>query len=259
MNTTKSNNGLITKIWGGCGWEFLHSITFGYPLNPTDVQKENYKLFFQQLGHVLPCIYCRESYLEYINSGDTKLTDHVFESRENITYWLYLLHERINKKLDVNYEIEYNDVVKKYESFRANCASSNSNSNKDSQGCVTPLDYKVFSFRYLYNKDSPVIPLILAKKFFHLAKFYDIDNKYCEFIKLAEAVNGDIKKLKKLSTWKIRNILCQKQIKYMRLHGIASVDDDTGLITNDELKLIMFMSSNLSIAELYEIANKFNK
>ncbi len=35
------HNGLITKIWGGPGWIFNHSVTFGYPINPTDVQNIN--------------------------------------------------------------------------------------------------------------------------------------------------------------------------------------------------------------------------
>ena len=41
--TTNINNGLITKIWGPGAWEFLHSVTFGYPVSPTDEQKQYYK------------------------------------------------------------------------------------------------------------------------------------------------------------------------------------------------------------------------
>ena len=35
--------------WGPGGWEFLHSITFNYPLDPIDTDKENYRIFFNQL------------------------------------------------------------------------------------------------------------------------------------------------------------------------------------------------------------------
>jgi hypothetical protein len=50
------NNGLITKIWGPALWIGEHSISFGYPLNPTDEEKLAYKKHFESLADVLPCI-----------------------------------------------------------------------------------------------------------------------------------------------------------------------------------------------------------
>jgi hypothetical protein len=44
------NNGLITKIWGPAMWESLHCIAFGYPVEPTDEQRQNYKDFFTSLS-----------------------------------------------------------------------------------------------------------------------------------------------------------------------------------------------------------------
>jgi hypothetical protein len=45
-NLNNSNNGLITKIWGESAWIFGHSITFGYPINPSIEQRNNYKNYF---------------------------------------------------------------------------------------------------------------------------------------------------------------------------------------------------------------------
>ena len=45
--------------WGPGGWAFMHTITFNYPLNPTDDDKQHYKNFFQSLKYILPCNYCR--------------------------------------------------------------------------------------------------------------------------------------------------------------------------------------------------------
>ena len=45
-----SNNGLISKIWGPGLWIGLHSISFGYPINPSEEQKKNYKQFFELVG-----------------------------------------------------------------------------------------------------------------------------------------------------------------------------------------------------------------
>ena len=41
----KSNNGFNTAIWGSCMWLFLHTISFNYPVKPTEDVKKNYKSF----------------------------------------------------------------------------------------------------------------------------------------------------------------------------------------------------------------------
>ena len=33
--------------WGPGGWDFLHSITFNYPLEPNDLDKKIYSDFFK--------------------------------------------------------------------------------------------------------------------------------------------------------------------------------------------------------------------
>ena len=52
--------------WGNPGWEFLHTITFNYPLKPTSDDKKRYIEFFNSVGKMLPCKYCRDSYNIYI-------------------------------------------------------------------------------------------------------------------------------------------------------------------------------------------------
>ena len=44
-----ANNGLLTKIWGPAMWKGLHCIAFGYPIEPTIEQQEEYKLFFRTI------------------------------------------------------------------------------------------------------------------------------------------------------------------------------------------------------------------
>ena len=38
-----SGDGMVTTIWGPGMWHFLHTISFNYPINPTDEDKTNYK------------------------------------------------------------------------------------------------------------------------------------------------------------------------------------------------------------------------
>lgn len=114
-----SNNGLITKIWGPPSWKFLHSVTFGYPENPDDNHKKNYKRYFELVGDILPCGACRESYKRFINEGHTQLTDDVMKNRETFTRWFYNVHQRVNKKLEIDYGTKYEHVVARYENYRA--------------------------------------------------------------------------------------------------------------------------------------------
>lgn len=249
------NNGLITKVWGPPAWIFNHAVSYGYPLNPTPIQKEQYRKYFQSLGDVLPCKYCRESYHKFISEGDTKLTDNVLESRATLTKWLYNIHEAVNAKLEMSYGVTQAEVDERYESFRAKCKVAN---KKVQTGCIAPLDYKAFSFRKLNQIDPPIISLETAKRFYPLAKKMGFDDDVLSVFKLADNLDGDLDLLKAQSWWKIRNKLCQKVIKYMRENGINSLDDN-GIPTTCELLLIMMLSSNLNKSELETAAKNIDK
>ena len=243
------NNGLITRIWGRAGWTFGHCVTFGYPIEPTDEQKEKFRTFFTSLGDVLPCKYCRESYHKFITSGDTELNDDALSNRETLTKWFYRVHNAVNDKLEVKYAVDYDDIVDKYESFRARCGKSNT----IEKGCLVPLDYKAFSFNKMYNFDAPIIDINLARPFITVANFRLIDKDLFVFSETAIKYNGDFSIMKKMDLWKDRNRICQKQIKYMRTNAIESIEDNgpwKGTPTIDELKLLVCLSSNLCHTEL---------
>lgn len=91
-----------TKIWGPGGWTFLHTITFNYPMVIDNKNKEhtNFKKYtmdlFTNLQYTLPCKYCRQSYKSFIK----KLPIHKYlNSRADITWWLYSIHNMVNEKL----------------------------------------------------------------------------------------------------------------------------------------------------------------
>lgn len=246
------NNGLLTKIWGGPGWTFNHSVTFGYPLMPTEEDKLQYKNYFISLGNVLPCRFCRDSYKKFIISDETALTDEVMKNRETLTKWFYNIHEAVNKKLEINYGVTYDDVIEKYESFRAKCGK------KDINGCSAPLNNKAFSFNKLYCMDAPIVPLNIIKPFINLAFMRGLNKKYFIFYDMACKLNGNFTELKKQKYWITRNKICVRQIKYMREQSIPSVETSglwIGTPTLDELKLLVFLSSNLNKTELYKTLN----
>ena len=85
-----------TRFWGPDGWKLLHSIVEGYPSKPTKKDKTNYRIFFNSLIYVLPCIYCRNSFKEYL---DNLPIDNFLSSKNKLSYWLYLIHNMVNEKL----------------------------------------------------------------------------------------------------------------------------------------------------------------
>ena len=84
------------KIWGPHAWFFMHSITLGYPDKPTNEDKIWMKQFFESVGHVLPCMKCRNNYREHMNK--LPLDNTVLLSRENLVKWLIDVHNEVNIK-----------------------------------------------------------------------------------------------------------------------------------------------------------------
>jgi hypothetical protein len=41
-----SSDGMLTSVWGPAAWHLLHTISFNYPINPTEENKKQYKLIY---------------------------------------------------------------------------------------------------------------------------------------------------------------------------------------------------------------------
>ena len=85
---------MTPKIWGRYGWIFLHLVTYGYPKNPTDLDKLHYYEYIMALQYVLPCGKCRRHMTEYLKKHP--LTMNVFSSRENLVKWGIDFHNVVN-------------------------------------------------------------------------------------------------------------------------------------------------------------------
>lgn len=232
------NNGLITTIWGPFVWKTLHSITFGYPIDPTDENKKHYKIFFESVGNVLPCKHCRDSYNYFINTEPTILDDKALTNRKTLTKWLYLLHERVNEKLGFNYGMSYQDVCDKYNSYRY---IETTNSSKD----------KLKPYINSSIVDCPIIDVYIALSLKSYAEIRGINfDKIFEYNELQYDKNNE--------KWIDRNILCNKikfEMKCKSIPNIESSGKFKGLPTRHELQLISMLSSSLSRNELLNIIN----
>jgi len=123
-------------------WHILHTISFNYPIEPSEDQKKHYYKFYRNLVNILPCKYCRENLTN--NLKIHKLTKSTMENRETLSYWVYNLHEIINKMLGKESGLSYEDVRERYEYFRSRCLL-NPNEPKPvkikgiEKGCTEPL------------------------------------------------------------------------------------------------------------------------
>lgn len=126
MGRFDSDQGMQSKVFGPPLWVALHAIAFGFPASPSDEQRLSYLNFFESLGHVLPCKFCRMSYGKFVSrGGGAPLTLSTVRDRDSLSRWLYRLHNLVNKRLGKRRVPSYERVRLRYESFRAHtCADS---------------------------------------------------------------------------------------------------------------------------------------
>ena len=253
MNIQDTNNsdsldpaemGLLPKIWGPPTWDSNHAYTFGYPLHPTDEDKLHFRTHFENMGYVLPCCECSKSFINFVSTGETKLTDHCLENRKNLTYWLWFVHKKVCDKVGTVYDITYEMLCEKYESYRATT-------------CESTPENTANAFCNMYNKEAPIF--LDAKYFSKFATYRgtkNFDNKLDRISKCS----------KNSQEWRQRNKDVWKIIKYMRVNAISATEkykNCDGVVievpTVLELELIKRMSTSLSNKRIQKILNDIKK
>jgi len=142
-----SNDGMLTSVWGPGMWHYLHTMSFNYPVEPTQADKTHYRDFVLNLRFVLPCGKCRANLIKNFKRLPLKM--YHMRNRETFSKYVYDLHELINKMLDKKSGLRYSEVRERYEHFRARCAKSYNDMRKDlrktvkkgssEKGCTEPL------------------------------------------------------------------------------------------------------------------------
>jgi hypothetical protein len=142
-----SGDGFLTTVWGPAQWHMLHTISFNYPVNPTEEQKKQYRNYVLSLQNVLPCGACRKNLKTNLRHFPLKMSDMI--SRETFSKYIYNLHELVNKMLKKKSNLTYCDVRERYEHFRARCVDEKpkvfkyseikTRKNKKEKGCTEPL------------------------------------------------------------------------------------------------------------------------
>ena len=98
------------NIWGPQLWFSLHIITLNYPNNPSDIEKHNYKKFFETLINVIPCNYCKHNLKIHMKKLPI---DNALNNKNSLVKWLFNIHnltnEHLNKKI-----FTYQEFISKY-------------------------------------------------------------------------------------------------------------------------------------------------
>jgi hypothetical protein len=139
-----SGDGFLTSVWGPTLWHSLHTMSFNYPVNPTQEDKVHYRDFVLSLQYVLPCKYCRINLKT--NLKTLPLTMDQMKNRETFSRYMYELHELVNRMLKKKSNLTYCDVRERYEHFRARCTEEKpvifkytKTKKKKEKGCTEPL------------------------------------------------------------------------------------------------------------------------
>ena len=134
-----SNDGMLTSVWGPGMWHVLHTMSFTYPVSPTEDQKRNYRDFVLNLKNVLPCGKCRKNLVK--NFKKLPFLARHMESRGTFSRYIYDLHEIIKKMLKKKSGLSYEEVRERYEHFRSRCIKSLDEIQQrlHEKGCVEPM------------------------------------------------------------------------------------------------------------------------
>jgi hypothetical protein len=136
LDDYNSGDGMLTTVWGPGKWHFLHTMSFNYPVNPTPLQKKQYRDYILSLKHVLPCGKCRKNLAKNLKKLPIQMKH--MQSRETFSKYIYDLHELVNGMLGKTSGLTYDDVRERYEHFRSRCTETEPQP-KVENGCTQPL------------------------------------------------------------------------------------------------------------------------
>ena len=108
VNPTKVS--IKPSIWGPHGWKFLHYVSLGYPSNPSEEDKKNYKNFYTSLQHILPCAKCAHNHSHTLKKYPI---DNHLSNRDTLVRWVIDIHNKVNSETGKK-EYTYEEALSLY-------------------------------------------------------------------------------------------------------------------------------------------------
>ena len=89
---------LNPAYWGPIFWEVMYLSSAGYSIKPTINEKIGFKMFYDSLRYVLPCVKCRVEYDNYLKINP--LNENDMSTRDNLFKWVYNVHKSVSTRLE---------------------------------------------------------------------------------------------------------------------------------------------------------------
>lgn len=87
------------NVWGKYQWTSIHFCALGYPKNPSNKIKQNFKIYFNDiLPEILPCESCR-THLRKTLQSEHPITDNDLKNKDTLFKWTVDLHNIVNQRL----------------------------------------------------------------------------------------------------------------------------------------------------------------
>jgi len=83
--------------WGPAIWRSIHYTALGYPDEPTELDKSNFKSFYSSFSNILPCKECRYHYRQHLNNMPICES---LGSKRDLFAWTVELHNKVNVSLN---------------------------------------------------------------------------------------------------------------------------------------------------------------
>ncbi len=83
----------FTEWFGPSAWKFMHSVAFTFPNDAEEGLRNQYKSFFESIGHILPCPGCSVHFRQYMEKHPVDVS-----SREALARWVYDVHCDVNTR-----------------------------------------------------------------------------------------------------------------------------------------------------------------
>lgn len=84
------------EVWGPQFWYLLHIISFEYPDQPVDTDKQIYYDFYTSLKDILPCNMCKKHYRDFLHKHPLLP---FLDSKANLVKWVVDIHNFVNESL----------------------------------------------------------------------------------------------------------------------------------------------------------------
>lgn len=147
------------NIWGPHLWKALHMISIGYPSEPNEEQKQNYKYFFENVYKVIPCYVCSNNYKKHLI--ELPIVSETMKNRQNLAKWLINIHNIVNKehgKIEIDPDeallLIFNNFNDKNKHNNTDNKSVHDTSNSSNILCILILIFFILvSIAIIYKKN----------------------------------------------------------------------------------------------------------